>query len=173
MPFSLFFFLFDKGSERYPESPLIGVAGPLCVIEFKSHARGRVRTYVRACVRVWSRACRTIIEAWSANYVSPTYVPLGNPPPSSSFCSFLSRTPVGIFRPPYGHVCSNRVSRPSRLPACACPVESGRFFFLATEDTRHRFFREYGGLQRKVSHPLFVSISFSLSLSPFDDRLRQ
>lgn len=75
---------------------------------------------MRACVRVRPRACRTIIEAWSANYVSPTYVPLDNPP--SSPCLFLSRTPSGssahhtVTYAPAGFSPAEQ--------ACACPVES-------------------------------------------------
>lgn len=136
-PFFLFFsLLFDKGSERYPESPLIGVAGPLCVIEFKSHARGRVPDDLRACVRACTPAC-VPHDHWGVvgELRVPDICPLGWP--LSSFCSFLSRTPDGssghhtVTYAPTGFL--------GRAGCWHARVRSSQCFFfsLAAEDTRH------------------------------------
>lgn len=166
MLFSPFFPLsFSEGGGRYSEPPLIGVAGPLCVvIEFKSHARGRVRTYMRdACAYARVRAARSLRRGrriTCPRHMSPWVDPLR---------SFLSRTPADLPATIRSRMLRQGFSAEQVAGvACACPVESGSFFFprVRRGHATSRFVREYGGLRCKVSHPLLVSPS---SFSPPKD----
>lgn len=72
--------------------------------------------------------------------------------------------PQRIFRPPYGHVCFGRVSRPSRLPACACPGANQVFFFLRPGTHDIPFL---SWVRRITSQNIASAVRLSLSLSLF------